>query len=171
MKPCMYIFINEGLRMSPGKIAAQASHAAVEAYRISQPYAAPNETEKQARKTLLDAWYEGGHYMKLVMSARDSEHLMTIERYLNARGFKTTLIIDEGHTEIDPHQATALGVALVDKDNSHAAATFESFKLLRQPRPAPEPPPAGTYAPQKAPRARRSKSERLALLKDFTFRR
>lgn len=134
MKPALYIFINEGLRMSPGKIAAQAGHAAVEAALISNGVTAGNQiTEEQA--AIWDAWRLGLHYAKYVMSARDSEHLLCIERYLNERGFKTVLIIDEGHTEIDPIQPTALGVALVDKDDEHTAATFSSFKLFRQPRP------------------------------------
>ena len=130
----MYIFINEGLDMSPGKIAAQAGHAAVEAALLSNGYGRVPMTDERAK--LWDEWRKGLHYMKLVMSARDSEHIRNIERYLNDRGFATALIIDEGHTEIDPITPTALGVALVDKDDPHTEATFSSFKLLRQPRPS-----------------------------------
>lgn len=143
MRPAMYIFINEGLDMSPGKIAAQAGHAASEATLISHPGLLP--APESGAGLLWSKWREGLHYMKLVMSARDSEHLLSIERYLNDRGFRTALIIDEGHTEIDPITPTALGVALVDKDDEHTAATFSSFKLLKQPRPNREPaqPPRG----------------------------
>lgn len=132
MKPAMYIFINKGLGMSTGKTAAQASHAAVEAFRLSMKheYAVYEETN------LVRLWYRGGHYMKLVMEARDSAHLRDTERYLNDRGFKTTLIIDEGHTEVAPITPTALGVELVDKDDPHTAATFESFRLYKD-QPAP----------------------------------
>lgn len=129
MKPAMYIFINKGLRMSPGKIAAQAGHAAVEAALISRP----PYTEDLI---LWNEWRIGLHYMKLVMEARDNEHIRDIQTYLEARGFRTVLILDEGHTEIDPIQPTALGVALVDKDDPHTAATFGSFKLYKEPRPA-----------------------------------
>lgn len=132
MKPAMYLFINKGLRMSPGKIAAQAGHAAVEAALLSNGITSQMTTEKAA---LWDAWRLGLHYAKYVMEARDSEHLRDIERYLNDRGFRTALIIDEGHTEIAPIQPTALGVALVDKDDPHTAATFSSFSLYREPRP------------------------------------
>jgi peptidyl-tRNA hydrolase len=119
MKPAMYIFLNKGLGMSTGKSAAQAAHAAVEAYRIS-----PDNWIKES-------WYKGGHYMKLVMECRDSDHLRDTERYLNDRGFKTVLILDEGHTEVPPITPTALAVALVDKDDPHTAATFESFRLYK----------------------------------------
>ena len=100
MRPAMYTFINRGLGMSPGKLAAQAQHAAVEAYRISD-------------EKLLASWYVGGHYAKLVMLAEDDVQLLTIKHYLEERGFKTKLIIDEGRTEIRPLSTTALGVEVV----------------------------------------------------------
>lgn len=142
MKPALYIFINRGLGMSPGKIAAQAGHAAVEAALMSRPdtdgqlaslYGNVHSLPQEAMYELWDAWRNGLHYAKYVMEARDSEHLRDIERYLRDRGFRTALILDEGHTEIDPIQPTALGVALVDKDDPHTEATFSSFKLFRQP--------------------------------------
>lgn len=125
MRAVQYIFINKGLGMSPGKIAAQAGHAAVEGYKATSSPA------------LIDAWYEGKHYTKLVMEARDEAHLYTIERYLKERGFRCALIIDEGHTEIPPHTATAIGCAIVDKDDPHTAATFSDFKLYREQPPKP----------------------------------
>lgn len=141
MKPAMYLFVNKGLGMSPGKIAAQAGHAAVEAALLSHPAVAAHSDQYgnvvnyslDRQNALWDAWRTGLHYAKYVMAARDSEHLSMIERYLRDRGFRTALVIDEGHTEIEPIQATALGVALVDKDDPHAEATFSSFKLFRQP--------------------------------------
>lgn len=114
----MYIFINKGLGMSTGKIASQAAHASVEAYRIS-------------KKDLVDEWYKGGHYMKLVMQAKNATQLFQIERYLQDRGFKTSMIIDEGLTEIQPHTATALGVEVVDRDDPHTLATFSTFELYK----------------------------------------
>lgn len=105
--------------MTPGKIAAQAQHAAVEAFRISD-------------SAMLDAWYLGGHYCKLVMLAEDDVHLITIQKYIEDRGFKTKLIIDEGRTEIRPLSTTALGVEVVDRDDPHTAATFGEFKLYKE---------------------------------------
>lgn len=116
--PVMYIFLNKGLGMSLGKSAAQAAHAAIEAFGVSD-------------FQLIEDWYLGGHYTKLVMEARDEAHLKTIQTYLESRGFKTEMIIDEGMTEIDPHQTTALGVAIVDRNDPHTKATFGSFKLYK----------------------------------------
>jgi peptidyl-tRNA hydrolase len=115
----MYSFLNRGLGMTTGKVAAQAQHAAVEAYCISKP-------------TLIEQWRLGGHYTKLVMLAEDDVHLLVIQKYIEERGFSTKLIIDEGRTEIRPHSPTALGVEVVDRDDPHVAATFEEFKLYKE---------------------------------------
>lgn len=114
----MYIFLNRELGMSTGKAAAQAGHAAVEAYRLSN-------------FAMIDRWYEGGHYCKLVMEAQNTQHMTIIERYLNDRGFVTKLIIDEGLTEIAPLSVTALGVEIVDRDSEHTKKTFEVFGLYK----------------------------------------
>lgn len=117
-KPVMYIFLNKGLGMSAGKLASQAAHAAVEAYLLSD-------------KELIKDWRLGLHYTKLVMQARDAEHIGTIQEYLKERGFVSTAIIDEGLTEIEPHVVTALGVEIVDKSDPNVAATFSTFELFR----------------------------------------
>lgn len=134
MNPAMYIFINRGLGMSPGKMAAQAAHAAVEAYRLSTLRVGAAGGIESGRN-IVRHWYKGGHYKKLVMEARDEAHIRTIREYLHERGFRTALIVDEGLTEIAPHQITAIGVELVDKDNPHVEATFSTFSLYRDGRP------------------------------------
>lgn len=116
MKPVMYLFLNRGLGMSSGKSAAQVAHAAVEAYTISDP-------------KMIDAWMSGKHYTKIVMLAEDSEQLSTFREYIQERGFKTALVIDEGRTEIQPFSKTALGVEIVDKDDPHVLDTFGEFKV------------------------------------------
>lgn len=120
-KTAMYIFINKGLNMSIGKACAQASHAAVEAYVLT----------RDNNPDILDTWYSGGHYTKLVLEASNEQNLYTIQKYLSERGFKSKIIIDEGLTEIDAHQATALGVEIVDREDQHVSDTFSSFKLFR----------------------------------------
>lgn len=120
-RPAMYIFLNKELGMSTGKAAAQAAHAAVLAYEGSNWYT----------PELVDKWNLGGHYTKLVMEAKNEARLRMTQKYLEDRGFKTHLVIDEGLTEIDPHQATALGVEIVDRNDPHVSATFSTFDLYR----------------------------------------
>lgn len=123
MDATQYLFINKGARMSPGKIAAQAGHAAVEGYK------------QTGSPAIIDAWYEGGGYKKIVLEARDEVHLHSIHHYLSERGIAHKLIIDEGHTEVAAHTATAIGTAVLDKDDPHVAATMGDFRLYREPRP------------------------------------
>lgn len=92
------------------------AHAAVEAYLLSD-------------QALIDEWRLGLHYPKIVLQARDEEHLRTIHQYLHDRRILAARVIDEGATEIDPHQRTALGVAIVDRDDPHITATFSTFTL------------------------------------------
>lgn len=114
--PVMYIFVNADLGMSPGKLAAQACHASCLSQRGSKP-------------EMVEEFYKYGFYMKLIMRARNAEHIRTIEKYLADRNIKSFTIIDEGHTEIEPHQITALGVEIVDK--SEVGPIFEEFELYK----------------------------------------
>ncbi len=74
--------------------------------------------------------------MKLicVLEAADADELQVQQKYIEDRGFKTSLIIDEGRTEIDPFTPTALGVEVLNKNNPHVAATFGEFRLFSDPR-------------------------------------
>lgn len=115
--------------MSSGKCAAQAAHAetlAVRGYYIHPP---GDWLGYQAR--LFDKWYGDGHYAKYVMKATDSTQMYTIERYLNDRGFKTYLVVDEGHTEGTYFVPTAMAVELVDKDDERTASIFGEFRRYK----------------------------------------
>ena len=116
INPVMYLFVNKSLGMSPGKLAAQVSHAACLSQRGSEP-------------SLIDAWYKYGFYTKLVMEARDEEHLRNIEKYLAERDIKSFMVIDEGRTEIKRHTITALGAEVVDKNE--VGPIFQEFKLFK----------------------------------------
>lgn len=135
MQPGMYIFVNKGLGMSTGKVAAQVAHAAVEAYRLSLVVPPAEPDHVRVHSNLVNQWYKGGHYAKYVMECRDRDHLVDTDKYLRARGFRTVLVIDEGHTEVQPIVPTAIGVEIVDRDDAHVRATFSSFDLYRDPQP------------------------------------
>lgn len=136
MRPVRYIFINRGLGMSPGKIAAQAAHAeglAQHDFHYGRERDSGEWYEPQA--VLYREWINSGHYTKLAMLAQDTEHLYTIERYLKERGYKTYLVIDEGRTEIAAHSPTALAVELVDKDDERVQQHFGDFKVYKEKKP------------------------------------
>lgn len=114
--PVMYIFVNKGLSMSPGKLAAQTAHAACNAMRISN-------------EDLVKDWYEFGFYTKIILEARDEQHIKNIERYLFERNINTEIIIDEGRTEIPQHSVTALGCEIIDKNIN--GKIFQEFGLFK----------------------------------------
>lgn len=136
MNPVMYIILNKSLGMSTGKAAAQASHAAVEAYRLSMsldPNTHVPPLPHMCATTLYERnevrlWYKGGHYTKIVLES-EGESFQYLGDYLDARGFRNAVIIDEGRTEVEPFTPTAIGCAVVDKDNPHVQAVFGEFKL------------------------------------------
>lgn len=125
MNPVMYIFINKGLGMSPGKMAAQAAHAACLSMFDNVSY---NVAEEEYIR-IFRAWWDSGHYTKLVLELPDSERMDSAERYLNDRGFNTFMVVDEGRTEDTFFQKTAMAAQLVDKNDDKVKAAFGSFKL------------------------------------------
>jgi PTH2 family peptidyl-tRNA hydrolase len=134
MDACMYILVPRDLNMSKGKMAAQVAHAAVEGYRLSRP-------------DMIAAWYVGGHYTKIVLACDD---VLVTERYLDQRGIPCRAIIDEGLTEFDGALTpTAIGCAILNRDDEHVEATFSSFKLYRD-----DPPPYDESQPPKRRRFR-----------------
>lgn len=118
VNPVMYLISDPKIEMSKGKFAAQAAHAAVEAYKVS-----PDDRLKHI-------WDEcGQQYAKVVLQTDD---LRTACDYIEARGFNVAMIIDEGRTEFDKDLTpTFLGVQVVDKNNPHVQATFGAFTLYR----------------------------------------
>jgi PTH2 family peptidyl-tRNA hydrolase len=119
--PVMYLIANKGLGMSPGKLAAQVAHGAVRAFRFSDTIS----------PSTADYWLENGE-TKIVLEARDAEHLMLAREYIQKRGFRTFLVIDEGRTEVPALSATVLAVELVDKTDENVKSTFETFKTYKE---------------------------------------
>lgn len=129
MNIVQYIIANQGLGMSPGKLAAQVAHAVVKGYELSFEYRSENWDR-------IATWNETGH-TKIVLAARDTEHLLSAEKYLADRGHRVALIVDEGRTEVPPLTPTALGVELLDKDDEYVKFSFSTFKTYREPKPDP----------------------------------
>lgn len=95
----MIIAIREDLRLSCGKIAAQASHAAV-----GCAFKAKKTNTKWFKK-----WNaEGGK--KVVVRVDDLEELLDLEKKAKSQKLPTCLITDAGLTEIPPDTITCLGI-------------------------------------------------------------
>lgn len=125
--------------MTSGKCAAQAAHAemlATNDYFGSRDFD-PSWYEPQA--VLHREWIDSGHYTKLTLKAANSGAMFAIKHYLEARGYRTYLVIDEGRTEIAPFSPTALAVELVDKDDERVQQHFGEFALYKDKK-NPKPP-------------------------------
>ncbi|MEM3783738.1 MAG: peptidyl-tRNA hydrolase Pth2 [Candidatus Bathyarchaeia archaeon] len=103
------IAFRSDLKMSKGKIAAQAGHAAVSA----------SEVARKHHKEWLKAWFNEGQ-CKIVVKVKGEKELLELEKQANKLGLPCALITDRGLTEIPPGTITCLGIgpapaALVDK--------------------------------------------------------
>ncbi len=93
------IVMRTDLKMSRGKIAAQAGHAAVSA-------------AEEARKRYSDwwkAWMAEGQ-CKIAVKAESEQELLELEEKAKRSKLPTALIIDRGLTELPPDTITCLGI-------------------------------------------------------------
>jgi len=93
------IVFRTDLKMSKGKIAAQAGHAAVSA-------------AEEARKNYRD-WFENWlneGQCKVVLKVKSEKELLELERKAKDLGLPHALIIDQGLTEVPPGTITCLGI-------------------------------------------------------------
>jgi PTH2 family peptidyl-tRNA hydrolase len=103
------IVFRSDLKLSKGKIAAQAGHAAV---------SAAQEANKRHRGW-WNAWlFEGQR--KVVVKVKDEKELLELEEQTNDLGLPNALIVDKGLTEVPPGTITCLGIgpapeAMIDK--------------------------------------------------------
>lgn len=84
------------LGMSPGKLAAQAAHAAVRTVAVT-----PTD--------MLDTWERNG-CTKVVLEVWDEETLIKLYKLAVAAYLPAVIIADEGRTEVKPGSLTALGI-------------------------------------------------------------
>jgi len=111
------IVVRRDLRIGRGKLAAQVAHASLTAYL---------ETLK-VRPEWAEKWLSTGQ-RKIVVTASNSEELISIKRSVEEDGIPTALIQDAGLTQLEPGTVTALGIgpapeAILDK-------TTRRLKLL-----------------------------------------
>jgi PTH2 family peptidyl-tRNA hydrolase len=90
------IVVRTDLKMSKGKLAAQSSHAAVDA-------------SHKADKKTLDAWKKEGQ-KKVVLKVKSEEELLLLKEKCNKLKIACSLIADGGHTELESGTITALGI-------------------------------------------------------------
>ena len=100
------IIVRTDLEMSRGKIAGQVAHAAIGAAN----HADCNQHE-------FNLWYNDGRdQKKVILAARDEDHLMNIFAQAMAAELPFALVFDQGKTELPPDTLTCLGIGPADAE-------------------------------------------------------
>jgi PTH2 family peptidyl-tRNA hydrolase len=119
----MSIVIRGDLRISCGKAAAQAGHAAVECVMLAL------RGEGRWREW-LEQWLGGGQ-KKVVLAAEGPEHLHELHNMARSLGLPTAVIVDAGLTEVPPGTPTA--VCIGPAPDELVDAVTGALRLYRQP--------------------------------------
>ena len=109
----MVIAVRKDLKLSPGKLAAQVAHAAVNCALSA----------KKKKADWFDRWYAEGQ-KKVVVKVNDLKELLELKMAAESAGLVTSLITDAGMTELPPNTTTCLGIGpapdnLIDKVTGH----------------------------------------------------
>jgi PTH2 family peptidyl-tRNA hydrolase len=99
------IVFRSDLKLSKGKAAAQAGHAAVSAAEEARKY----------RKEWWEAWLKEGQ-CKVVVKVKSEKELLALEKQAKEMALPCALIIDRGLTEIPPGTITCLGIGPAPTD-------------------------------------------------------
>lgn len=93
------IVVRMDLKMSPGKMCAQACHAALMA----------SEVARHHHRRWWSQWLREGQ-RKVLLKARSLEELMALKGEAEKLGIPTGLVQDMGYTELPPGTITCLGL-------------------------------------------------------------
>jgi len=93
------IVFRTDLRLSKGKIASQAGHAAVSAA----------EKARNHKREWWKGWIEEGQ-CKIAVKVKSEKELLELERQAKEMALPCALIVDRGLTEVPPETLTCLGI-------------------------------------------------------------
>ncbi len=113
----LVIIVRNDVKMTKGKIAAQAGHAAVNCAFAS----------KKKYPTKFNEWYDSGQ-TKVVLKVNSLSELYECKAIAEAQGVTCSLITDAGRTQIEPGTVTCLGIG-PDKESVLDKITGE-LKML-----------------------------------------
>jgi PTH2 family peptidyl-tRNA hydrolase len=95
----MIIAVRGDIKLSPGKMAAQVAHAAVNCAFSA----------RKNHKKYFNAWYDEGQ-KKVVVKVRNLDELRELQFQAKNEGLPNSLITDAGHTQLPPGTITCLGI-------------------------------------------------------------
>lgn len=93
------IVMRADLGMGKGKLVAQGAHASIDAY----------DKARSAKPEWVEAWKNGG-MMKITLKVQSENELVSVFMAAKKAKLPCTLIIDAGHTQIEPGSRTAVAI-------------------------------------------------------------
>ena len=112
----MVILIRGDLKMGKGKAAAQASHAALGAYRKA----------KKAVPDLVAKWESEGE-KKVVLRVGSEQELIEWKKWADAHDLPSYLVRDAGLTQLTPGTLTALAIGPAEGSKLAKTESLELF--------------------------------------------
>jgi len=109
------IIVRSDLGMSRGKLAAQACHASLGAY-------------KRADESKIKKWELEGE-KKVIVQVSSQEDLFQVYELVKAADISSYLVKDAGHTELPPSTITSLGVG--PEEDEKIDKITQDLKLLK----------------------------------------
>ena len=97
-----YIIVRKDLNMSVGKLAAQVSHAAVNAY--------VKASKGSVEEFLAAEIWINGNFKKVVLGINSEKALLALAEKLEQDNIKYELIYDNGLTELQSGTLTCMGI-------------------------------------------------------------
>lgn len=101
----MVLVVRSDLQMTKGKIAAQCGHAAVAAF----------ETAQKEDPDSLNVWQSTGQ-AKIALKTDSLEEIKKIVKNAKDMGLITSVIRDDGRTQVSQNTLTVVGVGPAPKD-------------------------------------------------------
>ncbi len=95
----MVIAIRTDIKLSPGKMAVQVAHAAVNCAFST----------KKDHERWFKAWYKEGQ-KKVVVKGGSLKDLYELKNVAEGLGLSTSIVQDAGKTEVEPGTVTCLGI-------------------------------------------------------------
>ena len=103
------IVVRTDIKMSKGKMAAQAGHAAVSA----------SEYARKNRPEWWNPWIIEGQ-CKIAVKVKSEQEILELERKARNAKLPAALIVDRGLTELPPETTTCLGIGPAPADKVDA---------------------------------------------------
>lgn len=98
----MIFIVRMDLKMGKGKIAAQCGHATLGSYLLC----------KEKSPLAIKAWENLGQ-AKVALKVNSESELVALEHACIRAGIPCYLVIDAGHTQVEPNSKTVMGIGPV----------------------------------------------------------